>query len=82
MIFIVYDSAQPPVQIMLYDLQIPFSSDLQAVTGWTQMSGSNVATDTMTYQSQMIISLICFLTCIVRYNAHIEMNSSLQEPIR
>ena len=44
--------------------------------------GSEFAAVTMTYQSQMITSIIRLLTCIVRYNAHIEMNSSLQEPIR
>ena len=48
MIFIVYDSAQPPVQILLFDLQIPFSSDLQAVTSWTQISDSELAVDTAT----------------------------------
>ena len=42
------------------------------------MLGSELAADTMTYQSQMIISL----TCIVRYNAHIEMNGSYREPMR
>ena len=71
MIFIVYDSAQTPVRILLFDLWIPFSSDLQAVTSWTQISGPELATDTLPLRTRMRISLISLLT----------YNGSLKEPI-
>ena len=48
MIFIVYYSAQPPVQILLFDLQIPFSSDWQSATNRAKLPGSELAVDTAT----------------------------------
>lgn len=58
------------------------SSAFQSVTNWDQMLGPELATDTMTYQSQMITSLIRLLTCILCVITHIDINSSLQEPMR
>ena len=47
------------------------------------MSGSNVAADTLPLRTQMRISLIRLLTCIMCAITHtLKMNSSLQEPIR
>ena len=62
---------ETPVQILLFDLWILFSSDLQAVTRTDQMLGSNVATDTITNRTQMIkiiIRLLTYIVCVIAHN--------------
>ena len=47
MIFIVYDSAQPPVQILLYTFCWSFSSDYQSATRLDNRTKTNAAAVTM-----------------------------------
>lgn len=75
MIFIVYDSAQTPVQILLFDLWILFSSDLQSVTRTDNRTKTNAAAVTLTNDNNYHLD----------YYSHLRfdrLNSSLQEHCR
>ncbi len=58
------------------------SSDLQSMVGTDQMLGSELAAITLINENDYHLDSYSHLVYIVRYSAHIEMNSSLQEPIR